>query len=84
MRIVYDPDLSNINFKEQTISRTKYLNKLILQSESIENNDGATKGEKWNTRYEKGVLHVYIDDMSKPYLSTFVNLGEMFEGDLMY
>ena len=84
MRVIYDPDLSNLNFKEQVLSRTKYLNKLLLQTESATNNDARTKGEQFNTRYEKGILHVYIDDMKKPFLSTIVNLGEMFEGDTMY
>jgi hypothetical protein len=26
-------------------------------------------------------LHIYIDDMSRPYLSTIINLGDMVDAD---
>lgn len=37
--------------------------------------------EKWNENYELGLLHIYIDDMHKPYMSTIINIGEMVERD---
>ena len=31
-----------------------------------------------------GVLHIYIDDMDTPAMSTFVNIGEMIDRDNFY
>ena len=42
------------------------------------------QNELWATQYENGILHIYIDDMKVPYLSTIVNLGEMVDTDRFY
>lgn len=34
--------------------------------------------------YELGILDIYIDDMSAPFLSTIVNMGEMVDTDQFY
>ena len=79
VRVIYDPDLSHLNFKEQPLTRSKYLNKLLMQSSE---DDPMTRAEQWNTRYELGLLHIYIDDMSRPFMSTIINMGEMVDATL--
>ena len=46
--------------------------------------DPRTKFEQWKTRYQMGILHIYIDDMDVPMMSTFVNIGEMINRDNFY
>ena len=76
--MVYDPSgLDNINFKQSPISRSKYLTRLLVEDST----DGLTFAEQWKTRFEMGLLKVYIDQMETPFLSTIVNLGEMIEVD---
>ena len=33
--------------------------------------------DQWNTRFTTGLLKIFIDNMEDPFLTTFVNLGEM-------
>ena len=42
------------------------------------------QNEQWLDRYQIGVLHIYIDDMETPHMSTFVNIGEMINRDNFY
>lgn len=42
------------------------------------------KGEIWSRRFKIGILSVYIDDMSTPYLSTMVNIGEVINMENFY
>ena len=82
VRVVYDPHFTELNFKEQDITRSQYLNRLLF---SDLNDEYTYKDfpvfEKWNENYELGFLHIYIDDMHKPYMSTVINIGEMVERD---
>jgi len=72
------------------LTRSAYLNEILAGDKTeagYKNNYeyvykyNNTKYEKWNTNYELGLLHIYIDDMYEPYLSTVVNMGEMVERD---
>ena len=75
VRVIYDPDLSQLNFKEKPITRSKYLSK-ILMSKSVD-----VENTRWPTHYENGVVHIYVDDMSKPFMSTIINIGDMIDLD---
>jgi len=46
--------------------------------------DPRTYAEQWNTRYKVGVLRIFIDDMEWPFMTTYVNIGEMIDRDNFY
>lgn len=68
-----------------------YLRKLIMQSEkNFKNYQDETAtgeegtGEIWTRRYKIGLLSLYLDDMSEPYLATMMNIGEVINLDSYY
>ena len=78
---MYDPTgLNQLNFKDKPITRSPYLNRLIMEDQT----QPLTEFEQWRSRFVIGVLHIYIDDMKEPFMSTFVNMGEMVDIDKFY
>ena len=70
--MIYDPDLTQLNFKDKPLTRSNYLNSILM---------GKSGTSRWSSLYENGILHIYIDDMTKPYMSTIINIGDMIDVD---
>ena len=58
IRVEYDPSgLDNINFKETPITRSPYLTRLLIEDKT----DNLSSTEQWLTRFQMGLLKIYID-----------------------